>query len=334
MAVIRTVLGDISPETVGVILPHEHTVFAFFGAYADPRAHYDREAVVHKASEQLRIAKETYRVSAIVDASPLDLGRDIPFQVEVSRRSGVHIIVSTGLFTESLGFPPYWRQRDIDALEDLFITEITEGVAGIGVKCGIIKLASGPGFLSVQSRRAGPESARITACEERAFRAAARVQRKLGVGIITHTEPVDWAVANVGAKQLAILREEQADLSHCVIGHVNTANLVYLVELLRDGVNLAFDTIGLNWGLSDEIIAGIVIALVGMGYQSQLLLSHDSYCMEVRRPPTENDPPAYPSPVDWGYIHRAFIPLLHRGGVDEGAIRQMMIENPRKILAF
>lgn len=333
MAIIRTVLGDVKPAELGAILPHEHTVFSFLGAETDPGSSYDREEVIQRAAEELKIVKESHGISGIVDAAPMDLGRDTELQAEVSRRSGVHIVASTGLFTESVGFPSYWRQRDIDALEDLFTKEITEGVVGTGIKCGVIKLATGPGFISPQPNTGG--DSRITPCEERAFRAAARVQKKLGVAIITHTEPPDWEATNIGAKQLDILEEEGADLSHCMIGHVsNTTNLAYLVELLKRGCSIAFDTIGLNWAFSDDVITGVVTGLVALGYESQILLSHDRYCMEVRRPSTEKDPSAYPPGVDPGYIHREIIPKLLKGGVSEKSIHQITVENPQRLLAF
>ena len=108
MSKIRTVLGDINPEEFEVILPHEHTIFHLNGAKEDPASSFQWNSAIEKASQELAKAKRDFNVSAIVDAAPFDLGRDIQFNVEVSKRSGVHIIVATGLFGV-WGYPYYWR---------------------------------------------------------------------------------------------------------------------------------------------------------------------------------------------------------------------------------
>lgn len=335
MTIIRTVLGDKNPKELGAILPHEHTITHMLGAEADHKSSYNREEAIRKASEELEKVRESYGISGLLDAAPVDLGRDTEFQVEVSRRSGVQIIASTGLYTDSMGIPTYWRMRDIDELEEFFTKEITEGVVGTDVKCGVIKVATGPEFFSPPPARTKNDGDRlISPNEERAFRAAARVQRKLGVAITTHTDPADWAALNIGAKQLDILESEGADPSHCIIGHAsNTANLRDLIELLKRGCNLAFDGIGLNWAFSDDVIAAVVTSLVALGHENQLLLSHDRWSTEITRPPKEEGPPLFPS-KDWGLMHREFIPRLIHGGVSEKSIHQMTVENPGRILAF
>ena len=230
-----------------------------------------------------------------------------------------------------MGIPCYWRQRDIDELEDFFTKEITEGVVGSGIKCGIIKLATGPEFFSdtPQKQRVN-QNEWITSSEERAFRAAARAQKKLGVAITTHTHPYDWSVFNVGSKQLDLLEEEGADISHCIIGHVSTTgNLPYLTDLLKRGCHIAFDSIGSNWGVSDEVIAGAINSLVVLGYEDHILLSHDRCLKEVTRPggATGLSP-------DCGIIHREFVPRLLKAGISEKAVHKTTVENPQTALAF
>jgi len=55
MAIIRTVLGDVKPDELGAILPHEHTVFSFLGAETDPGSSYDREEVIQRCAEELKV---------------------------------------------------------------------------------------------------------------------------------------------------------------------------------------------------------------------------------------------------------------------------------------
>ena len=330
---IRTVLGDKRPEELGVILPHEHTIYSLQGAEVDHKSAYDREAALQLAADELKTVKDLYGVSGLLDAAPFDLGRDIEFDVEISKRSGVHIIASTGIFGV-WGFPYYWQMRDIDAMEEFFHREITEGVVGTGVKCGVIKVGSGPGLIEMEPGTSEDGGGRIPISKDRAFRAAARVQRSLGVAITTHTDPSDWDSINIGSKQLDILEEEGADPSRCIIGHATgTANLGYLVDLLKRGCAIGFDTIGLNWGVSLDVIAGMVVGLVALGYEKQLLLSHDRWSTEVTRPPIEKDIFKFEG-VDLGFLHREFIPKLMKMGISQDVVRQITVANPQRLLAF
>ena len=53
MAKVQTVLGEISPDDLGRVLPHEHTFFHWLGAEADHDSSYDNKEVVQKLSEQV-----------------------------------------------------------------------------------------------------------------------------------------------------------------------------------------------------------------------------------------------------------------------------------------
>lgn len=340
MAIVRTVLGDISPEELGVVLPHEHTIFSWSGAEADYESSYDREKVLHELSQELKMLKESHGVSGLVDVTTTDAGRDIEFMAELSRRSGVHIIAATGLYTESMGIPYYWRLRPIEALERHFIRELTEGVVNTNIKCGVIKIASGP-LLGTpcpeDSAESSPAQIGITAHEERVFRAAARVQKRLGVAITTHTDPYDWAHTNIGASQLDILEEEGADLSRCIIGHADgSSNIGYLAEIIERGASVGIDTIGYppsSLGFpSDDVRLGLVTALVAMGYASNVLLSYDRTFFQRRPPVTEAEPFSYNS-VAPGMLFEEFIPRLLKGGVSKEAVHQMTVENPQRIFA-
>ena len=54
--------------------------------------------VIDKAVQALQQVKAECSVDTIIDGTPLNLGRDVPMLQEISRRSGVHIILSTGLY--------------------------------------------------------------------------------------------------------------------------------------------------------------------------------------------------------------------------------------------
>ena len=101
---IMTVTGPISPDRLGMTLMHEHLTFAYPGWFADDSlTPYNRdaaEAVCLKALEDVK----KLGVKTIVDATAADVGgRDPILLRNLSIKSGVNIIASTGLFMESIG---------------------------------------------------------------------------------------------------------------------------------------------------------------------------------------------------------------------------------------
>src|SRR5665213_2413254 len=93
MAIVRTVLGDIDPSVLGRTNAHEHL--------------FIRDGLILILEPDFRLDSETnavlevtdfraYGGQAIVDTSPLGVGRDPEGLVNVSRATGVHVIAATG----------------------------------------------------------------------------------------------------------------------------------------------------------------------------------------------------------------------------------------------
>ncbi|MBI2936419.1 MAG: phosphotriesterase-related protein, partial [Chloroflexi bacterium] len=53
MPVVRTVLGDIKPEQMGITYPHEHIVLGYTGAREDIGPSFNREAVIKEILNDL-----------------------------------------------------------------------------------------------------------------------------------------------------------------------------------------------------------------------------------------------------------------------------------------
>ncbi len=137
-AYAESVRGAVPVESLGFVLSHEH-VFLRSPGFAEnyPRT-FPREEVVTIASRDLRGYREK-GVSTIVDMTTVDLGRDVSILAEVSRASGVNIIAATGSYT---GIPTFFQPRSAERIAELFIADLTEGVAGTAIKAGVIKPGS------------------------------------------------------------------------------------------------------------------------------------------------------------------------------------------------
>lgn len=336
MSNIRTVLGDIRPDEAGVTLTHEHTILHWPGAELDHRAVFDWDEVVADVAAELRHGRERFGLGTLVDCTPADMGRNPQFMVEVSRASGVNVVATTGFFCESMGVPEHWRRQSIDEIRDFLIRDVTEGMVGTRIRCGIIKAATGQEDAHPQPTPVGPHGRRVGVVEDRMLRAVGRAQKALGVPVTTHIDPIDWTVTNIGLEQLDILTEEGADPTRICIGHTFFASLDQLLAIVRRGPYVQMDNIGTGWrGLNDETIVEMACSLVDRGYLDQLLLTFDRFFYQVRGPQpfTEHDPEvAYRQPLD--FLPDRFIPLMREKGLSDSEIHRIMVENPARLLAF
>jgi phosphotriesterase-related protein len=309
---VATVRGDVTPDALGTTLMHEH-VFVVNPEVADNFATvWDEGAAVADATRRLN-ELHAAGVDTIVDLTVVGLGRCIPRIQRVAATTGLQIVVATGLYTFH-DVPLYFAYRKTDVMTDCFVTDIETGIGGTGVRAGILKCATdAPG---------------VTPGVERVLRAVARAQRRTGVPISTHTH----APTERGLDQQRIFREEGVDLTRVVVGHSgDTTDLRYLEEVAAAGSYLGMDRFGLDMLLGFEERVDTVAALCRRGLAGQIVLSHDAACHvdafagEVREQVAPN----------WHHLHitRDVLPALRQRGVTDDQIRQMLVDNPRRIFS-
>ncbi|HJZ39596.1 MAG TPA: hypothetical protein VJ203_04465 [Bacteroidales bacterium] len=241
MPFVRTVLGDIHPDKMGLTYSHEHVVIEEgFTTLANP-AFILNDTV--RISEELR---EFYQLGGrtLVDTMPAACGRNILKQAEVSRSTGVNIIVPTGIHLEIYYPPNHWRYHlSVDDITELFIKDITEGVDEFdynspvvkrtGHKAGIIKLATG--------------DEEITGHQRKIFEAVVNAHLETGAPILTHTNGGKLALEQVG-----LFQKLGADLNHVVISHVDKQkDMAFHKDLMQTGVYAEYDS-HFRWKTMDD----------------------------------------------------------------------------------
>ncbi len=315
---VQTVSGRCAPAELGVTLMHEHLLIGWPGWEA--HAGDDRAARRGRKGLCVERMRELHGlgVRTLLDPCPIDLGRDVELMAEVAETSGVRIVCATGLYKEDQGAPAYFKFRTQfgDAqqeMTDLFVRELSEGIGETGIRAGVIKVATG--------------AHRITPYEEAVLRAAARAHRATGAPITTHTDE-----GTMGVEQLAILTGEGVASSAIVVGHsCGSSNLDYHLAMLDRGAYLGFDRFGLELLHPDRARLAALIGLLGVGFERQIVLSHDTvWCWRGRAPVL----PATVMP-DWRptYVLEKVIPRLREAGVAQAKIDTMLIENPRRYFA-
>lgn len=317
MVEVQTVTGPVEAGDLGVTLMHEHVFVLSPELMTNYGTGWEEEERVADAVERLRALAEV-GVSTIVDLTVVGLGRYIPRIARIAAEVPVNIVVATGLYTYN-DLPMYFHYRGPGAVLDgeeplvgMFVTDIREGIAGTGVKAGVLKCATDePG---------------VTPGVERVLRAVARAHRETGVPISTHTH----AGTRRGLEQQAIFAEEGVDLSRVVIGHSgDTTDVAYLEELIANGSYLGMDRFGIDLVPFEDRV-GIVATMCERGHAERMVLSHDASCF-IDWLPHDLLPVLMPN---WHYlhIHRDVLPALRARGVTDGQIRAMLVENPRRIL--
>jgi phosphotriesterase-related protein len=311
---VQTVLGPVDSGLLGRTLMHEHVRISWHGWKEDSTVTFDRPAALSRAIDQLAELK-SLGISTFVDPAPIDLGRDVEFLAEVSQGSGVNIVCATGLYAEHNGFPPYFQMRTVEELTEIYLHELTKGVGQTGIRPGIIKCATGAEHVGEH--------------EEKALRAAARAQQATGVPIITHT-----SAGRFGPEQLDIFESEGVRPSSCLIGHCGfNSDISYHLSLLRRGCAVGFDQIDLPFLQDDEVHLALVSSLIRLGWEQQIVLSHDNVSCYPGR--FINLPQEVVDMVEkrtFTNVITTFIPaLVERFGIRADIAETLLLDNPRRI---
>lgn len=355
---IVTVLGEIEPEEAGITLPHEHifvdarswcvepdemTLKTFFHSKVtisllgriryDPVYFLDNMVLddIDAAIEELKQLKAAGG-KTLVSLTMRGLGRDPTMLVRVARETGLNIIMGTGLYRYA-AHPPDVKEKDIDAVGDDFVRDITEGVGPDKVRAGII------GEIGISNEGIHPE-------EEKVLRASARAQRKTGAAISIHPGLDGGTEMDI----VKILEEEGADLNRVIMGHQDVRyplrddkkKLKLHETLAKRGIYCQYDQWGAPWDLKvlvpDRRVVGTppdyervyaVRHLIERGCIERLLFSQD-VCCKIHLAKYGG----------FGYTHVVeHVPkMMVVAGVSEEEVRRIcntiLVENPKRVLTF
>lgn len=317
---VETVRGAIPTSDLGVTLMHEHVFVLSPEIMANhPEGWGDEKDREDAAVEKLN-ALRAIGVDSIVDPTVIGIGRYIPRIQRVAARTDLQIVVATGLYTYN-DVPMYFHFTGpgtalggAESMTELFVRDITEGIADTGVKAAILKCAT--------------DAHGLTPGVERVLRAVAAAHRATGVPITTHTH----AHSRRGLDQQRIFAEEGVDLSRVIIGHSgDTKDIAYLEELIAAGSYLGMDRFGVDNILSFDDRVDIVAQMCQRGHAAKMVLAHDASCY-IDWLPEAALPLVLPN---WHYlhIHNDVLPALRARGVSEDQITTMLVDNPRAIFS-
>lgn len=298
MQLFKTILGDIPESDLGVTLVHEHICCYSEYAYAMLGSRYlDKEKLKNISINYLRELKEKHALNTFIDCTAVNIGRDIELLKEISQKSGVNIICSTGFYyTEETVL----YNSSAEMIAEYIIKDAEKVNAGI-IKCAV-------------------ENEEISPFIEKLLRASAMAQLTLGLPIVLHTN----ANNKNGLKALEILLSEGVKPQAITVGHLSdTEDLEYVKQIGEYGCFIGFDRLYNN--TDEEYITrkvNNIKTLCENGYSDKILLSHDALFFNgFEATPKINEKPRF------SYCSQYILPRLSKQITE-----QLMIKNPLKML--
>lgn len=310
-AIIRTILKDLPPEALagGATLFHEH--LSVIGP-PHPYQPQSKEPIAHSVTENVDLMVDEVRAAAkegvacIVDAGTRDLGRNVDHLRTISIRSGVPIVASGGLYLQA-DYPPDVATKTDNELADEFVRDAHAERWGAFGEIG--------------------SSLEMSTDERKVFIAISKAHLRTNLPIFTHTP--HQGCQKCALDQLDIFTSQGVDPRRICIGHLSDITDDPQAEtpkaIAKRGAFVGFDTVGLKTGQPDSKKVAMCLAVIDAGYEDHVLLSSDI-----------NSAPQMKINGGSGYATAlvVFVPKLRAAGVKEATIHKILVDNPRRFLAF
>lgn len=324
-------LGPVTPGELGFTQCHEHIMLSKGVSFkCCPSLWMDD---IEASIKEVKAFREMGG-AALVEAQPPGCNRMSEELKNISLRTGVHIVASTGFHKMQFYPKEHWiRRTDKDRLAEFFAEELTKGMY-VGTEHtspfeagGSFRQTDAGGKVFKTRTCAGIIKTALDSCGldgvyKELFLAAAAAQKETGAPMMVHIEQGSSPV-----ELMCFLEDMGVDLSRVYFCHMDRAcrNQEVIRQVLKRGISLEFDTIGRFKYHSDEEELKLIKGVLSE-YEDQLLLSLDttrtrlkSYCKDA---------------VGITYILETFLPMMRKEGVSIKQLKKIFLENPAGILAW
>ncbi|MEH7111372.1 phosphotriesterase [Neobacillus niacini] len=317
-SVVRTVLGLVPAEDLGVVLIHESLLSVFPGAEYAPEINMDKSEIFDVLKRKLTDFRRAGG-KTIVDRSGMFHGRDVKLYETLSKTTGVHIVASTGLGPEPMlsGYfvtpqknpPTPWSAEQF---ADLFAKEVTEGIV-----VPRIERSGLAGLVTSIASQSG-----ITEKETNLFRGSAQAAITTGV-------PVSVQYGANAVSDLEILLAEGIEPNRVIISGLDRIDAVERSEafaVARQDAMVALDHVGSathEGYINDEQRVQLIVELFKEGLGDRVLISTNAF--GVAKGHNTKD-------IGYDYLLTTFVPMLKQAGLTDEQVRTLLEDNPQRVL--
>ena len=297
---------------------------------------------------------------AMIEPTSLGIGRDPLGLQEISRASGVHVVMGAAFYVASV-HPPELKDWSVAEISKMLVDDIVYG-ATLETKSpssgtGTVHTAPNTGVRAGIIGEVGC-SWPLHKDEARVLQACAAAQRATGAAISVHPGRDEAAPMEI----LRVLEAAGADLGRVVMCHVDRTvfEASTLEELVATGCYLEYDLFGMYQSgyyphnpavdlLNDAGRVKQIQWLIERGAGHQILVSQDiagnhrlTKCVGCRlfspclgALSNHEAPPC----VRWGghgyhYLLKEIVPMMRARGMAEDEIRALLEGNPQAVLSF
>ena len=319
---VNTVLGPVPAHELGVVSVHEALLSVVPGAEYAFDVTIDRAEVFDTLAANLRDFR-AHGGGTIVDTTGMFHGRDVRLLEALSRSTGVHIVASTGMGPEELlgGYfltpqtnpPTPWPA---EKFAELFAKELTEGMV-----VPRVERRAAAGLVTTTATHEG-----MTATDESLFRGAARAALSTGAA-------VSIRIGADALRDLDVVLDEQLPADRVVVGGLDRREAYaagWPLEVARRGAFVALDHVGWDDAdhLGDAERVALAAELVEAGHGNRVLLSVGAAGVSKGEAADARTPD-----LPFSHLLTAFVPLLKAKGLGDDDLQQILVDNPRELLA-
>lgn len=308
---VMTVLGSLPPAELGATDAHEHL---FLRSPALPGDELDD---LDRALAEVGEGRET-GLGAIVELTPIGLGRRPDLLRQVSAATGLHVIAASGYHRDAHYADDHWlHSAPSETLVECIVTDITRGMHPSDwddpaqpldeARAGVIK--------------AGASYEQITDSERRRLQAALEASRQTGAPVVVHTE-----AGTCGAQIVELMLGAGLPAHRLTLAHMDRNPEPALhAEICSAGVTLVYDTPGRTRYGPDSARVELITRMVEAGHGTQLMLGLDLGRREYFR--------SYGGGPGMRHLLADFAPrLVERVG--HAMVRQLLVDNPARAFAL
>jgi phosphotriesterase-related protein len=336
---VQTVLGLIEPSDLGNTLLHEHILCDIRPPSWHELGDYGKEISLCNhwpinygeviAPGNLQLDERAVAIdevgfmkrdggNAIVDLSCGGLDPNPAGLSEVSKATGVHIIMGCGQYVDEYQDPAN-AERTIESFAQEMVDQVCVGAWGTDIRSGII------GEIGCQSP--------WTPLEKKVMEGAAIAMEETGASLSVHPgrhkdQPQEVA---------DFLAERGAPMDRVIMSHIDRTIFddESLFRLADTGCIIELDLFGMEssyYKLNEEIDMPndgvrlkVLCKLKDRGHLGQIAISHD-ICYRTRLSTYGGH--------GYGHIFRNVVPMMKRRGFSEADVNTILVETPKRLLTF